>query len=124
MPAYAIGFFITIILRSMGYSTLMSLVLTCPPYFFAVSRSHPIRSLHTKHFHRPSVPSSSLSFLIGPESVLSGSVCKTLLFLLVSSLLAIRTTTVPDTLDFSSSMLVPLAAFPEFSPTLVSKFLT
>ncbi|KAF9481517.1 MFS general substrate transporter [Pholiota conissans] len=35
MPAYAIGFFITIILKTMGYSTLMSLVLTCPPYVFA-----------------------------------------------------------------------------------------
>lgn len=35
MPAYAIGFFITIILKSMGYTTLMSLVLTCFPYFFA-----------------------------------------------------------------------------------------
>ncbi|KDR75749.1 hypothetical protein GALMADRAFT_226395 [Galerina marginata CBS 339.88] len=35
MPAYAIGFFITIILKTMGYSTLMSLVLTCPPYIFA-----------------------------------------------------------------------------------------
>ncbi|KAF8161231.1 major facilitator superfamily domain-containing protein [Crassisporium funariophilum] len=35
MPAYAIGFFITIILRSMGYTTTMSLVLTAPPYVFA-----------------------------------------------------------------------------------------
>ncbi|PPQ93808.1 hypothetical protein CVT25_013517 [Psilocybe cyanescens] len=35
MPAYALGFFITTILKSMGYTTLMSLVLTCPPYIFA-----------------------------------------------------------------------------------------
>ncbi|KAH9485005.1 putative transporter C11D3.18C [Psilocybe cubensis] len=35
MPAYALGFFITIILKSMGYSTFKSLVLTCPPYVFA-----------------------------------------------------------------------------------------
>jgi len=35
MPAYAIGFFITIILRTMGFSITMSLVLTAPPYIFA-----------------------------------------------------------------------------------------
>ncbi|KAJ3498476.1 hypothetical protein NLJ89_g10215 [Agrocybe chaxingu] len=35
MPAYAIGFFITIILRTMGYSVTMSLILTAPPYVFA-----------------------------------------------------------------------------------------
>jgi hypothetical protein len=37
MPAYAIAFFITIILKSMGYTTLTSLALTCPPYIFSVS---------------------------------------------------------------------------------------
>ncbi|TFK44848.1 major facilitator superfamily domain-containing protein [Crucibulum laeve] len=35
MPAYAIGFFITIILRTMGYDITMSLILTAPPYVFA-----------------------------------------------------------------------------------------
>lgn len=35
MPAYAIGFFITIILHSMGYSTAMALILTAFPFVFA-----------------------------------------------------------------------------------------
>ncbi|KXN85335.1 Allantoate permease [Leucoagaricus sp. SymC.cos] len=35
MSAYAIGFFITIILHAMGYSTTMALVLTAPPYVVA-----------------------------------------------------------------------------------------
>ncbi|KAF5354929.1 hypothetical protein D9756_005403 [Leucocoprinus leucothites] len=35
MPAYAIGFFITIILHAMGYSTTMALCLTAPPYVVA-----------------------------------------------------------------------------------------
>ncbi|KAF9049870.1 major facilitator superfamily domain-containing protein [Panaeolus papilionaceus] len=35
MPAYAIGFFITIILGTMGYDVKMSLLLTAPPYVFA-----------------------------------------------------------------------------------------
>ena len=37
MPAYAIGFFITILLNLMGYSLKMSFVLTAPPYVAAVS---------------------------------------------------------------------------------------
>lgn len=40
MPAYAIGFFITIILGTMGYDVKMSLLLTAPPYVFAVSLSN------------------------------------------------------------------------------------
>lgn len=35
MPAYAIGFFITIILRGMGWSVTNSLLLSAPPYVFA-----------------------------------------------------------------------------------------
>jgi len=35
MPAYAIGFFITIILRSMGFSAKMSFILTSPPFVVA-----------------------------------------------------------------------------------------
>ncbi|KDR68722.1 hypothetical protein GALMADRAFT_231048 [Galerina marginata CBS 339.88] len=35
MPAYAIGFFITIILRGMGYSETLALILTAPPSAFA-----------------------------------------------------------------------------------------
>jgi len=37
MPAYALGFFITIILNGMGFSEEMSLLLTAPPYVAAVS---------------------------------------------------------------------------------------
>jgi hypothetical protein len=37
VPAYAIGFFITIILRGMGFSESLSLILTAPPGIFAVS---------------------------------------------------------------------------------------
>lgn len=33
----------------MGYTTLMSLVLTCPPYIFAVSKNI-ISSLHSSYF--------------------------------------------------------------------------
>jgi len=36
MPAYAIGFFITIILRGMGYNLRDSFLLTAPPYAAAV----------------------------------------------------------------------------------------
>ncbi|KAL9712047.1 hypothetical protein Ac2012v2_005123 [Leucoagaricus gongylophorus] len=35
VPAYAIGFFITVILRSMGWSIQQSLLLSAPPYVFA-----------------------------------------------------------------------------------------
>jgi len=35
MPAYAIGFFITTLLRIMGFGVLESLLLTCPPYVCA-----------------------------------------------------------------------------------------
>ncbi|RXW19924.1 hypothetical protein EST38_g5926 [Candolleomyces aberdarensis] len=35
MPAYAIGFFITILLRSMGFSIMEALLLTAPPYVAA-----------------------------------------------------------------------------------------
>lgn len=35
VPAYAIGFFVTIILRSMGWSIQNSLLLSAPPYVFA-----------------------------------------------------------------------------------------
>ncbi|KXN87484.1 hypothetical protein AN958_08789, partial [Leucoagaricus sp. SymC.cos] len=35
VPAYAIGFFVTIILRSMGWSIQYSLLLSAPPYVFA-----------------------------------------------------------------------------------------
>ncbi|KAF9451529.1 MFS general substrate transporter [Macrolepiota fuliginosa MF-IS2] len=35
IPAYAIGFFVTIILRSMGWSVTHSLLLSAPPYIFA-----------------------------------------------------------------------------------------
>lgn len=35
MPAYALGFFITIILNGMGFSEEMSLLLTAPPYVAA-----------------------------------------------------------------------------------------
>ncbi|KAF8070732.1 major facilitator superfamily domain-containing protein [Lyophyllum atratum] len=35
MPAYAIGFFVTIILRGMGWSITNSLLLSAPPYVFA-----------------------------------------------------------------------------------------
>ncbi|EKM81127.1 hypothetical protein AGABI1DRAFT_56500 [Agaricus bisporus var. burnettii JB137-S8] len=37
VPAYAIGFFVTIILRSMGWSIANSLLLTAPPYIFAAA---------------------------------------------------------------------------------------
>ena len=36
MPAYAIGFFITILLSSMGFSLMESLLLSAPPYVAAV----------------------------------------------------------------------------------------
>jgi len=36
VPAYAIGFFITIILFSMGYTTTQALLLTAPPGLVAV----------------------------------------------------------------------------------------
>ncbi|KAJ2928711.1 hypothetical protein H1R20_g8390, partial [Candolleomyces eurysporus] len=35
MPAYAIGFFITILLRSMGFTIMEALLLTAPPYVAA-----------------------------------------------------------------------------------------
>ena len=41
MPAYAIGFFITILLNSMGFSLMESLLLTPPPYAAAVSYPSP-----------------------------------------------------------------------------------
>ena len=53
MPAYAIGFFVTIILRTMGYSTMMSLILTAPPYVFAVS---PLALV--SYYHMIKTPSS------------------------------------------------------------------
>ena len=37
VPAYAMGFFITIILQGMGFSDSLSLILTAPPGVFAVS---------------------------------------------------------------------------------------
>lgn len=37
MPAYALGFFITIILNGMGFSEETSLLLTAPPYIAAVN---------------------------------------------------------------------------------------
>lgn len=36
VPAYAIAFFVTIILKAMGFSTAVSLLLTAPPGVFAV----------------------------------------------------------------------------------------
>jgi hypothetical protein len=38
MPAYAIGYFITIILFGMGWGLKDALLLSAPPYVFAVSR--------------------------------------------------------------------------------------
>lgn len=37
MPAYALGFFITIILNGMGFSEETSFLLTAPPYVAAVN---------------------------------------------------------------------------------------
>lgn len=48
MPAYAVGFFITIILRSMGFSTMMSLILTAPPFVFAAISCFAFASLGDK----------------------------------------------------------------------------
>lgn len=41
MPAYAVGFFITPILRSMGYSVSESLLLSAPPAGAAVRLKFP-----------------------------------------------------------------------------------
>ncbi|KAK0241418.1 major facilitator superfamily domain-containing protein [Armillaria nabsnona] len=35
VPAYAVGYFVTLILRGMGWSVEMSLLLSAPPYIFA-----------------------------------------------------------------------------------------
>jgi len=43
MPAYAIGYFITIILFGMGWGLKDALLLSAPPYVFAVSRLLVIR---------------------------------------------------------------------------------
>ena len=39
VPAYAIIFFVTIILKGMGYTAAMALLLTAPPGVFAVRKS-------------------------------------------------------------------------------------
>jgi len=38
VPAYAIIFFVTIILKGMGYTAAMALLLTAPPGVFAVRK--------------------------------------------------------------------------------------
>lgn len=55
VPAYAIAFFITIILKAMGFSTANSLLLTAPPGVFAVG------VLEQRHWKS----SSSLSLDLG-----------------------------------------------------------
>ncbi|KAF8070584.1 major facilitator superfamily domain-containing protein [Lyophyllum atratum] len=63
MPAYAIGFFITIILASMGFSVRDSLLLSAPPNVFA-------------DVHRPSVPLDSPTFPTKQERELFSSLSR------------------------------------------------
>ncbi|RDB25089.1 hypothetical protein Hypma_007609 [Hypsizygus marmoreus] len=52
MPAYAIGFFITIILRGMGWSVTDSLLLSAPPFVFAAVSIMFFAWISDKYRHR------------------------------------------------------------------------
>ncbi|KAF5380507.1 hypothetical protein D9615_004684 [Tricholomella constricta] len=52
MPAYAIGFFVTIILRGMGWSVTNSLLLSAPPYVFATASILFFAWISDKYRHR------------------------------------------------------------------------
>ncbi|KAF8229045.1 MFS general substrate transporter [Tricholoma matsutake] len=52
MPAYAIGFFVTIILRGMGWGVTDSLLLSAPPYIVAAISVMFFAWISDKHCHR------------------------------------------------------------------------
>jgi len=50
VPAYAMGFFITIILQGMGFSDSLSLILTAPPGILAVSTPFSLSRINCQHY--------------------------------------------------------------------------